>query len=274
MTGTPELTIRYGQIDPDYRRALGEAPPGEDGPVWMVNLMSYRDRAEYADGRETTLTGREADDTYAPIAELAAVGASIVFLADVDTQLLGHAPKWDRVAIVRYPTRRSFLDLESDPAFVARHAHKDAGMAASIVMGCQPMAWPELPTDAPDWTEVPHPPTEEDGPVVVLHVLHFNDGGAETDMVDYQNIAGTVAVPNGVRISGWLSVEGTIIGDGRSWDQARFNAFPSRAAFMAVALDPDRLAAQGRHREVAIADTYTMILRPVFDRLEQSFQPS
>ena len=35
-----------------------------------------------------------------------------------------------------------------------------------------------------------------------------------------------------------LGVDGTIIGDGRRWDQVRFNAFPSKEAFMAVALDP------------------------------------
>ena len=40
-----------------------------------------------------------------------------------------------------------------------------------------------------------------------------------------------------------------------------------KAAFMAVAMDPARLAAQHAHREVAIADTYTMILRPRIDKL-------
>ena len=94
--------------------------------------------------------------------------------------------------------------------------------------------------------------------------------GADGDMVSYQNTAGRVALPHGLRIAGWFGIEGTILGDGRAWDQARFNAFPSRAAFMAVALDPDRLAAQGAHREVAIADTYTMSLRPFIDRLTGS----
>jgi len=51
----------YGQIDHDYGVKLATTPPEADGPVWMVNLMRYRERAEYADGRETTLTGREAD---------------------------------------------------------------------------------------------------------------------------------------------------------------------------------------------------------------------
>ena len=75
-----------------------------------------------------------------------------------------------------------------------------------------------------------------------------------------------IAVPHGVRLAAWFEAEGTIVGDGRSWHQARFNAFPSKEAFLAVVFDPARLDAQHNHREVAIADTYTMILRPFIDR--------
>jgi hypothetical protein len=261
-------TVRYGQIDPEYFETLAGTPAEDDGPVWMINLMKYRDVADYLDGREATISGREADDIYAPFGPLAAVGAEIVFVADVDTQLLGDAPIWDRVAVVRYPTRRSFIDMQSDPSFLDLHVHKEAGMEQTIVMGGLAMETPVIP-DAPDWADVPHPPTAVDGPVVVLHVIRFVEGGID-DMTAYQNSAGTVAVPHGVRLAGWFEIEGTIIGDGRSWDQARFNAFPSREAFMAVVLDPERLAAQHGHREPAMADTYTMILRPLIDNLEQS----
>lgn len=89
-------------------------------------------------------------------------------------------------------------------------------------------------------------------------------------MVAYQNHAADVAVPHGIRIAGWFGVEGTIVGDGRQWDQARFNAFPSKEAFMAVVMDPSRLEAQRNHREIAIADTYTLILRPRIDCLAES----
>jgi hypothetical protein len=114
--------------------------------------------------------------------------------------------------------------------------------------------------------------------VLVLHVLRFADegdgsgsGGLTPDeMVAYQQQAGRSAVPHGLRIAGWFAVEGTIVGDGRRWDQVRFNGFPSKAAFMAVALDPARLEAQKDHREPAIADTYTMILRPSVDRIAAS----
>jgi hypothetical protein len=237
--------------------------------------MKYRAVAEYADGRATTTSGRDADDEYTPRESLRAIGAEIVVAADVDAQLLGDSSVWDRIGIVKYPSRRAFIEMQSRVDFVQKHAHKDAGMDKTIVIACQPMPVPDLPPDAPDWAEVPHPPTEDDPSVVVLHVIRFKDAPASIDeMSTYTEHAGRVAVPNGVRIDAWFSVEGTIIGDGREWHQARFNAFPSKKAFMAVATDPDRLRAQRAHRETAIADTYTMILRPTLNRLARSLEQS
>jgi hypothetical protein len=267
---------RYGQVDRDYGMRLATTPADQDGPVWMVNLMKYREVAQYEDGRETMLSGREADDEYAPLESLAAVGAAPVFFGDVDQQLLGEAPIWDRIGVVKYPTRHSFIAMQSRAEFQVSHAHKDAGMEQTIVMGCQPMPYPTAPAgvEQVDWADVPHPPTDDDGPVMVVHVIRFDDPEAAhvtpTHMEAYQSAAAISASKHGVRIAGWFAVEGTIIGDGRAWHQVRFNSFPSKRAFMAVVTDPARLEAQKDHREKAIADTYTMIVRPTIDDLEQS----
>jgi hypothetical protein len=108
--------------------------------------------------------------------------------------------------------------------------------------------------------------------VIVLHVIRFHEGGAEGDMVSYQDEAGRVAVPHGVRIDGCFGVTDHLAGDGRVWHQVRFNAFPSREAFLAVVFDPARMTAHKDHREVAIADTYTLVLRPVLDELAASVE--
>ena len=267
---------RYGTVDREYGMRLATTPPEKDGPVWMVNLMKYREVAEYTDGRQSTVTGQEADDLYSPLNSLAAVGAEAVFFGDVHQHLLGDGTEWDRIAVVKYPTRHSFIAMQARPEFKESHQHKDAGMERTIVIGCQPF---DTPTDlsgdsAVDWADVPHPPTDSDGPVVVIHVLRFHDADAASatpqHMAEYQAAAAKVAAKHGARINGWFAAEGTIVGDGRSWHQVRFNEFPSNAAFMAVVSDPGRLAAQKDHRDVAIADTYTMIVRASINRLAQS----
>ena len=274
---------RYGTVDAEYAARLATTPADDDGPVWMVNLMHYRDTADYGDGSESSITGREADDRYTPLDSLAAVGAQTVFAADVDQQLLGDDTVWDRIAVVKYPTRRSFIEMQSLPRFRESHVHKDAGMESTIVMGCRPIPVPGADgaggggsdvDGRPDWSEVPHPPTDDDGPVVVVHVIRFNDAEAAdvtpAHLAQYQSAAARVAVAHGARVNGWFAVEGTIVGDGRAWHQVRFNEFPSKAAFMAVVTDPSRLEAQRDHREVAIAETYTVISRATINDLAAS----
>ena len=275
-------TVRYGTPNVEYAMSMAMMLPEDDGPVWMVNLMKYREVADYADGRESAISGRDADDAYSPLDSLAAVGAAPVFFGDVDQQLLGDATTWDRIGVVKYPTRKAFIDMQSLPSFQKSHHHKDAGMESTIVIGTQPMEMPTPPEgfEQADWADVPHPPTDDDGPVVVVHVLRFHDnpqGAAAANktpdqMERYSTEAAKVALGHGVRISGWFAVEDTIIGDGRAWHQVRFNEFPSKAAFMAVVMDPARLEAQKNHREVAIADTYTMIVRARLNELEASIE--
>ena len=263
----------HGQIDHEYGLKLATTAPDDDGPVWMVNLMRYKAQAEYVDGRESELSGREADDAYTPVGPLGAVGAEIVFVADVEDQFLGDEPKWDRIGVVKYPTRASFIAMQQRDDFQQAHEHKEAGMAESIVIGSLPL---EVPTTEfqVDWADVPHPPTDDDGPYTMLHVIRFHDADGAVATPDhmeaYQDVAGSVAVPNGVRIDGWFSAEGTIVGDGRHWHQVRFNTFPSRDAFMAVALDPDRMQAHAEHRDTAIADTYALGVRARINRLAAS----
>jgi hypothetical protein len=275
-------TVRYGTPNVEYAMSMAMMLPEDDGPVWMVNLMKYREVADYADGRESAISGRDADDAYSPLDSLAAVGAAPVFFGDVDQQLLGDATTWDRIGVVKYPTRKAFIDMQSLPSFQKSHHHKDAGMESTIVIGTQPMEMPTPPEgfEQADWADVPHPPTDDDGPVVVVHVLRFHDNPQGTSaanktpdqMEQCSTEAAKVALGHGVRISGWFAVEDTIIGDGRAWHQVRFNEFPSKAAFMAVVMDPARLEAQKDHREAAIADTYTMIVRARLNELEASIE--
>ena len=44
-------------VGPNAEQIAGFMEPGPSGPIYMVNLLKFKQRAEYADGRETDLTG-------------------------------------------------------------------------------------------------------------------------------------------------------------------------------------------------------------------------
>ena len=69
----------YGIIDFDYAGHLATRPEEEDGPIWMVNFMRYKKVASYADGGEQ-ISGKQADNRYAPTDVLAKIGADMVLL--------------------------------------------------------------------------------------------------------------------------------------------------------------------------------------------------
>ena len=252
----------YGQVDREYGMRMFTTPPEEDGPVWMVNFMKYKEEATYADGSRG-ITGQEADDKYAPTEILTELGAEVPFFGDVVLQLAGKDYKWDRIGVVKYPTRAAFLGMQNRQDFLEKHEHKEAGMEFTFVIGCQPVELGSKFRVKPEsWDSIEHAPTEEDGPVMVVHLLKFVEGGRQGDMEEYQSKAFTVAQKHGGGAAAVFTVEGTIMGDGRQWDECRFIAYPSMRSFMAVVQDPERLEAQGNHRVAAIADTYTVIVRP------------
>lgn len=217
--GTPnfEMLGRWMHLDPK-----------DDGPFWALNLMKYREVAQYEDGTPG-ISGREADDAYAPLGPLAAVGATPVFLGDVVRQPMGD-PTWDRVGIVRYPSRAAFFAMQQRDDFKAQHVHKEAGMDVTIVMSC-------LPTS---------------------HAVEAAVGGALALVVERGEGDATGAVADTSEVA-VFAVEGVIVGDERSFDRARFLRANDDAAIAA-------LVAAARTSDEA----HVLVLHPTVDRLVQS----
>ncbi|MBL8772993.1 MAG: hypothetical protein JNK30_16545 [Phenylobacterium sp.] len=205
-------------------------------PMWALNLMRYRPVAQYADGRATTITGQEADDLYRPEAELAAVGAAGVLLAPVVHQLVGDGGRWDRVAIAKYPSRVSQLDMQLLPEFQARVIHKRAGMEFTIVLATF------LPDDAP-----PAPAEVGSAPLLLVQVV--------SDPKAPDVAAGIDATPVAV-----FDVEDTIIGDERKYAQARWHIV-SEAAGEILRQRP----------RVEHPVDYALLIRPERNRLSEAF---
>jgi hypothetical protein len=99
--------------------AMREIPP--DVPVFMLNLLRYRERADYGD-REgmTPCSGREAyHQGYIPeFLKLAPPGVERFFLGPVLAPLAGPPEeRWDEVMIVKYNNFATFQRIVMAPKY-------------------------------------------------------------------------------------------------------------------------------------------------------------
>ena len=108
---------------------------GEDKPIFMVNLLKFKEKAQYPDKRETNLTGEEAYAIYSEevAIHLAKVGGEPVFGGDVQRLMLGEVEDlWDKVAIASYPSRKAMLQMISDPDYIESAQHRVAGLEGQL----------------------------------------------------------------------------------------------------------------------------------------------
>jgi uncharacterized protein (DUF1330 family) len=129
-----------GSINPTAERiAEFAALPPDDGPIVMLNLLRYRERAEYpSDSGHSACSGREAYDRYSAVAvqKVASVGGRILWLGQSFLTLIGPGEeKWDDVVLVEYPSRKAFLDMVSMPDYLAASVHRTAALADSRLIG-------------------------------------------------------------------------------------------------------------------------------------------
>ena len=101
----------------------------------MLNLLTFKEKAEYPDGRDTDLTGAEAYAVYsAEVAgHLATVGGRPMFAAKVERLMLGEVEElWDTAAIAMYPSRKAMMEMMSSPDYQASAVHRTAGLAGQL----------------------------------------------------------------------------------------------------------------------------------------------
>ena len=106
-----------------------------DAPISMVNLLKFKDKAEYEDGRKTDFTGKEAYSIYAieVVNHLNKVGAEIIFGGEVSRLMLGEVEDlWDSVAIARYPSRKAMLEMMMDKDYQESEKHRSAGLEGQL----------------------------------------------------------------------------------------------------------------------------------------------
>jgi uncharacterized protein (DUF1330 family) len=116
--------------DAGLERYLAEDP---DGPVVMMNLLRFR-----PDG------GAEKYLAYAQQFESAGInakyGVELLYAGLGGAPLVAEAGQdWDMVALVRYPSRRHFVDMVNDPVYQGfEHLRTDA-LVESVLQATSPV---------------------------------------------------------------------------------------------------------------------------------------
>lgn len=137
-----------GEVTPQEAANLRNFFNADDGqPFYNLNLMEYRDQATYADGaaRPGIVTGVQADAEYGRLVLplLLKRGSYPVFVTTKAANLLNSAGQaadfFQRVAVVRYRSRRDMLDMIADPAYALAGPHKFASLARNVAVPLNPV---------------------------------------------------------------------------------------------------------------------------------------
>jgi uncharacterized protein (DUF1330 family) len=114
----------------------------EDGPFVMINLLKFRERADYPDGSDAGLSGREAYARYGAgvRACLEAVGGKALYAGAVTELLIGEVEDvWDMVALAQYPSRAAMMAMVQSPDYQAIEKHRIAGLAGQLNIRTKPL---------------------------------------------------------------------------------------------------------------------------------------
>lgn len=125
-------------IHPTRQAGLAFAKGDIEGPVVMLNLLRFRDEADYSASPELSpnqsLSGADAYRRYveAVMPLIHGTGGELIFRGRANDALIGpDDERWDLVLLVRYPTKSSFLDFSTSEDYLKIAGHRTAALEDS-----------------------------------------------------------------------------------------------------------------------------------------------
>jgi len=140
----PSHNNHDASIDPTREQVRNLRDNGRDGPVVMMNLLKFRDTANYpADAGMAPCSGKEAYDRYQhafTVAVGAVSQAEVLYDGPCEQVFIGQpgtdAAEWDKLLLVRYPTRQHFLNMMADTSYRDALVHRYAGLERTLLIQC------------------------------------------------------------------------------------------------------------------------------------------
>jgi uncharacterized protein (DUF1330 family) len=132
-------TMSENFVDPSREQLRAFQGIAREGPIQMLNLVRFRERALYLDGREAT--GAEAYRAYAAAsaAPFARVGGRQRWIGRFELTVIGpETEQWDAVFIAEYPSAAAFVAMLRDPEYREAVKHRQAAVATSRLIRLAP----------------------------------------------------------------------------------------------------------------------------------------
>ena len=129
------------KLRPNAKQMAGFLLGDTKTTIHMVNLLKFKGKAEYEDGRQTDLTGQEAYQIYAKEVQghLQKVGGKLIFSGQVSRLMLGEVEElWDWIAIAEYPSRKAMRSMIMDKEYRKSEEHRSAGLAGQLNIETKP----------------------------------------------------------------------------------------------------------------------------------------
>ena len=127
-----------GYIKPNPEAIAAFLPRKEEGPVTMLNLLRFREEADYSSFQDLApsepISGKDAYKLYMKHVQplLQEAEGEVVFMGKANPALIGPSEEsWDLVLLVQYPTVQTFLQFASTPEYLAVVGHRTAALADS-----------------------------------------------------------------------------------------------------------------------------------------------
>lgn len=122
-------------IEPTPDRLARLLAESDEGAIVMINLLRFRDRAEYPSGFAAEPgSGREAYQRYGRhvLPMLHGVGGKIIWSGAAKMVVIGPGEEsWDEAVLVQYPSRAAFFSMVTSEAYQKIVGHRTAALVDS-----------------------------------------------------------------------------------------------------------------------------------------------
>ncbi len=103
-------------------------------PFVMLNLLKFKKEG----GREAYLRYVAESGPY-----VKGVGAEVIYFGKASELVYG-SEDWDVVMLVRYPSRKAFLQMANDPGYLKVHEYREEALERAVLYATDPITYKEI----------------------------------------------------------------------------------------------------------------------------------